>query len=258
MISVLAIGNSFSEDATHFLHQIAEADNVSMKVVNLYIGGCSLEQHWYNIGTDAAEYLYELNGQSQERYVSVSQVLKEEKWDFIVTQQASHDSGWQDTYEPFLSNMVSYLCEQCPQARLLLHETWAYETDSTHNRFVRYHNDQKEMYERLSRAYRAVSERLGLPLIPCGDIIQALREKEPFRYGEGGMSLCRDGFHMSYLYGRYVLGAVWYRALTGNSLKDNGYVPQTTFAAGENARPELLELIRQVVEETVSGALGVC
>ena len=50
MISVLAIGNSFSEDATHFLHQIAEADNVSMKVVNLYIGGCSLEQHWYNIG----------------------------------------------------------------------------------------------------------------------------------------------------------------------------------------------------------------
>lgn len=38
MIHILAIGNSFSEDATHFLHQIAEADNVSMKVVNLYIG----------------------------------------------------------------------------------------------------------------------------------------------------------------------------------------------------------------------------
>ena len=55
-----------------------------------------------------------------------------------------------------------------------------------------------------------------------------------------------------------MLGAVWYRALTGNSLKDNGYVPQTTFAAGENARPELLELIRQVVEEMVPGALGVC
>ena len=35
---IAQIGNSFSEDATHFLHQIAEADNVSMKVVNLYIG----------------------------------------------------------------------------------------------------------------------------------------------------------------------------------------------------------------------------
>lgn len=255
MICVLAIGNSFSQDATHFLHQIAASDDVEMKVVNLYIGGCSLEQHWYNIGTDAAEYLYELNGQSQERHVSVSEVLGEETWDFIVTQQASHDSGWQDTYEPFLSSLVGYLREQCPGARLLLQETWAYETDSTHNKFVRYHNDQKEMYERLSRAYRAAAERVGLPLIPCGDIIQTLRQKEPFRYGEGGMSLCRDGFHMSYLYGRYVLGAAWYRAMTGRSLKGNGYVPQTAFAVGEEAKPELLELIRQVVEETMPGAL---
>lgn len=35
MIKVLAIGNSFSEDATHFLHQIGEAAGVGNKVVNL-------------------------------------------------------------------------------------------------------------------------------------------------------------------------------------------------------------------------------
>lgn len=253
MISVLAIGNSFSQDATHFLHQLAAWDHNEIKVVNLYIGGCSLERHWYNISTDAAEYLYELNGQSQERYVSVSQALQEEKWDFIVTQQASHDSGWLDTYEPFLSSMAQYLREQCPEARLLLQETWAYETDSTHNRFARYHNSQREMYERLSHAYRTAAERTGLPLIPCGDIIQTLRGKEPFRYGEGGMSLCRDGFHMSCLYGRYTLAAAWYRALTGRSLKENGYVPEAV--SGEEAQPELLGLIRQVVEEMVPGAL---
>ena len=52
MICVLAIGNSFSQDATHYLHQIAASDNVEMKVVNLYIGGCSLEQHWRQPGTE--------------------------------------------------------------------------------------------------------------------------------------------------------------------------------------------------------------
>ena len=255
MICVLAIGNSFSQDATHFLHQMAASDNVAMKVVNLYIGGCSLEQHWHNICTDAAEYLYELNGQSQERYVSVDEALREEKWDFIVTQQASHDSGWPDTYEPFLSSMAGYLRERCPGARVLLQETWAYETDSTHSKFVRYRNDQREMYERLSRAYKEADGRVGLPLIPCGDMIQTLRAREPFQYEAGGMSLCRDGFHMSYLYGRYALAAAWYRAMTGNSLRDNGYVPEAENAAGEAAKPEVLELIRLVAQEAVPGAL---
>ena len=32
------------------------------------------------------------------------------------------------------------------------------------------------------------------------------------------MSLCRDGFHMSLVYGRYLLGAVWYETLTGQSV----------------------------------------
>ena len=52
MVRILAIGNSFSQDATHYLHQIAASDNVEMKVVNLYIGGCSLEQHWRQPGTE--------------------------------------------------------------------------------------------------------------------------------------------------------------------------------------------------------------
>ena len=55
MIKILAIGNSFSQDATHYLHQIAAADQVDMKVVNLYIGGCSLERHWNNIQNKASE-----------------------------------------------------------------------------------------------------------------------------------------------------------------------------------------------------------
>ena len=62
--NILAIGNSFSTDSTHYIHQIAEAGGVEVKVVNLYIGGCPLERHWQNIQADAAAYRYELNGLS--------------------------------------------------------------------------------------------------------------------------------------------------------------------------------------------------
>ena len=44
-MKVLAIGNSFSEDATRYLHDIAKADGVALEVANLYIGGCPLDRH---------------------------------------------------------------------------------------------------------------------------------------------------------------------------------------------------------------------
>ncbi len=247
MICILAIGNSFSQDATHYLHQIAEADGVETKVVNLYIGGCSLERHWQNIVTGAADYLYELNGHSQERYVSVQEALAEEAWDVIITQQGSHDSGWPDSYDPFLDNMASYIREHCPTARLYMQKTWAYELDSTHGGFIRYHNSQKEMFDRLSAAYQMASERVGVPLIPCGDIIQALRGEKPFQYETGGLSLCRDGFHMSYIYGRYVLAAAWYGTITGRKLDGNSYIPQTSLTE-ESAKGDLLKLIKKTVD----------
>ena len=109
MKNILAIGNSFSEDATRYLHQMAEAAGIETKVVNLYIGGCPLERHWRNIETGEAAYQYQLNGKATERQVSIDEVLKEECWDYVITQQASHDSGWMDTYEPFLGLLLEYV-----------------------------------------------------------------------------------------------------------------------------------------------------
>lgn len=135
---ILAIGNSFSEDAAYYVHPMAEAAGAQVKIVNLYIGGCSLETHWRNIESGEAAYQYQLNGVNTERYVSVEEALGEEAWDYVVTQQASHDSGWLDTYTPFIGRMQAYIRQKAPSAELLLHETWAYETDSSHGAFMRY------------------------------------------------------------------------------------------------------------------------
>ena len=248
MIKILAIGNSFSQDAVYYLHQIAASDHVELKVVNLYIGGCSLERHWHNIVNDAEEYLYEENGVSKGEYVSILQALKMEKWDYIVTQQASYDSGIEKTYYPFLEQIVSYVKKVVPEAEFLLQETWAYEIDSLHDCFVRYENNQQTMYEKLSYAYKKAAKDLNLRLIPCGDIVQKLRKTAPFIYEHGGMSLCRDGFHMNIIYGRYLLAAIWYKFLLGRQILTNSYIPHTELAPHAVCDLEVLEVIKRLVD----------
>lgn len=251
MIKVLAIGNSFSQDATHYLQQIATADNVDMKVVNLYIGGCSLERHWNNIQSEAKEYLLEVNGDSTEEYVSIQDALGMEEWDYVVTQQVSHDSGIIETYHPYLENVLGYVKDKVPTAEILLQETWAYDIDSLHGGFENYNMDQQEMYEKVSHAYRTVAKDNGVRLIPCGDVIQALRKKEPFLYGYGGMSICRDGFHVNVIYGRYLLAAVWYKTLTGNSVCGNTYIPRTKLAPNAICDENVLKVVKETVDEMV-------
>ena len=45
-MNILSIGNSFSQDAHRYLHEIAKADGVDLTSVNLYIGSCSLSSHF--------------------------------------------------------------------------------------------------------------------------------------------------------------------------------------------------------------------
>lgn len=250
---ILAIGNSFSEDATHFLHHIAKASGIDTKVVNLYIGGCSLETHWHNIEEDAKLYLYQRDGKATKQYVSIKDVLVEDEWDFVITQQASHDSGIQETYYPYINQFFQYIKEYAPKAERLLQETWAYELDSTHECFGRYNNNQQEMYKRLCDAYSRAASELKVRIIPCGDVLQEARTKESFQYGKGGMSLCRDGFHMHYIYGRYLLAATWYEVIFGRSILDNIYIPETVFAPDEEVDLNKLNLIKECVHKVCVG-----
>lgn len=244
---VLAVGNSFSQDATTFLHQTAAHQGIDLTVVNFYVGGCSLEAHWEHYEKNACAYEYQLNGSPTGRMVSLNETLRDGSWDAIVTQQASHDSGWPDTYEPYLSHLVEAFHQAMPDARLLLHETWAYEIDSQHEAFQRYHRNQFEMFERLRSCYDAMARKHHLELIPCGDIVQRVRALPPFHVQTGGRSLCRDGFHMSYGYGRYLLACAWARTLCGIDAAQNTYVPDSE----EEVSSELLDLIRATVDAAI-------
>ncbi len=250
MIKILAIGNSFSQDATAYLYDMAKAAGKEMKVVNLYIGGCSLKTHWSNIEADAPNYEYELNGQYNGRKSSVKEALQEEAWDYVTLQQVSGESGILETYDPYLDRISEYVKQFAPAAEQLLHQTWAYELDSEHSDFIKYDKDQKKMYEAILRTYRTLSERLSLRVIPSGTVIQELRAKPVFDYANGGISLCRDGYHMHMIYGRYAVAATWYEFILKESILKNNFIPCKE-GLGETDR-EVIDLVKEAVHAVVS------
>jgi hypothetical protein len=102
------------------------------------------------------------------------------------------------------------------------------------------------MYQAICNAAAEFTAKHTLPVIPAGDVVQALRQLPEFDYLNGGLSLCRDGFHMSETYGRYAVAATWFEMLTGESILENNFMPEDTDA-------ELLKKVKQVVHGFCTG-----
>ena len=245
-MKVLSIGNSFSQDAQRWLHQIAASDGVDLTCANLYIGGCTLERHDRNREENACAYAYEQNGGTGILRTTLERALTREEWDVVTFQQSSGLCGVPESYEPYLTMLIFQVAELVPKASLWMHETWAYERDFAARRFEEnYHNDQQEMYERLREAYGYWAEKHDLPLLPVGDAIQYVRTHVPaFDYANGGMSLNRDGYHLTKTYGRYLAGLVWYAKLTGADVTKNRFTPAES---GMETDEAVLQAIREAV-----------
>ena len=216
IMRVLSIGNSFSQDAHNMLHALAVDNGVVIETVNLYIGGCKLQTHWENIENNAADYELERNGGTAERKISIEEALGMEEWDVITLQQASAQSQMFSTYTPYLENIAKYVREKCPNAKIWFHQTWAYENDYFKDNFRENTTKQKGMYNNILSASQKASETIDAPLIRAGVAIQAVRENVPeFDYANGGLSLNRDGYHLSRDYGRFIAAYTWLYELTG-------------------------------------------
>jgi hypothetical protein len=129
-MKILTIGNSFSDDATRYMYQIARSERVHFEVANVSIGGCSLERHYRNMLDDKKDYRLVFNGVYTGFYTTLREALLSREWDVVTIQQVSHLSFNQDTYYPYITALVEYIRECQPKAKLLLQETWAYEEGS--------------------------------------------------------------------------------------------------------------------------------
>ena len=231
-LRILAIGNSFSEDAVeNNLWNLLDAAGIPAVVANMYIGGCTLERHYNNSVADAPEYRYRKvrNGKTVEKYgVKLSEALSDEAWTHVSFQQASGLSGLVSTYEPYLTQLLGYVKGFVPVGTVFaFHQTWAYARTSDHPEFPVYGKKQEKMYQRIMNAVSstlAAHPEITL-LIPSGTAIQNGRTSTL------GDTFNRDGFHLNYTFGRYTAACAWFAALTGLRASDNPWAPESVDAA---------------------------
>lgn len=226
-VKILAIGNSFSEDAVEqYLHELADADGISTIIGNMYIAGCSLERHVKNARENAPAYAYRkisVDGTKEERKdVSLEAALADEDWDYVSLQQASPFSGMYETYEASLPELVEYVKERLPQkTKLMLHQTWAYASDATHTGFKNYNRDQLTMYRSIVDAVNKASKLSKIKIIiPTGTAIQNARTSSV------GDHMNRDGYHLDLMIGRYTAACTWFEQIFKRNIVGNPYYPQ--------------------------------
>ena len=226
VLRILAIGNSFSEDAVeNNLHELGMEQGTCIIVGNMYIGGCSLQRHWTNAENDIPAYRYrkvKADGSKQQLdNTRLSTALRDERWDYVSLQQASGLSGRYETFEPYLKNLMAFVKRFAPHAKIIWHETWAYQHNSTHGAFQDYDCNQTTMFNRIVEAAQQAMKDNSIKIVaPSGTAIQNARTTFI------GDNMNRDGYHLNKSYGRYTAACVWFETLTGKSVIGNTYKPQ--------------------------------
>ena len=229
-VRVVAVGNSFTEDATeHYLYELLSEAGIDAVVGNCYIGGCTLQRHWENESSSDSTLKYsnrytKITSEGKERTynLSIKDILEDEPWDYVVFQQGKGLYGIESSHRPYLDSLLNYTASILGDYTSAYQMNWAFPQNSSDTvRFAIYDCDQKKMYEQCRDCALSLQKDPGVDLIiPTGTAIQLGRET---RLGD---TFNRDWGHLSYLSGRYTASCTWFEAITGIDVTKLSYRPE--------------------------------
>jgi hypothetical protein len=169
-LRLFLIGNSFSQNASRYLPQLAAEGKHPLKIGRAELGGCSLQRHW-EIAEAAENNPDDPKGKAYGGK-SLRQLLSAGEWDVVTIQQNSMNSGDVETYSPYAKKLFDLIRSIQPKARILMHQTWAYRSDAKQFTQVsdkQFAQNAKEMWEKSRAAYHTIAGQLGVELMPVGD-----------------------------------------------------------------------------------------
>ena len=259
-VRLLTVGNSFSQNATHYLGDIAKAAGDTLIYRGDNIGGSSFDIHLKKLAVWQKDPTSKLGTYTEGK--GLQDDLTQKQWDFITIQQASIKSHDVNTYRPHAQQLADFIRKHAPTATLIMHQTWEYRVDDP--RFSvkapkpGEPKTQDEMYAGLKSAYDAIAKELNVKLIPVGDAFHLANRDPQWGYkvptvkfdsktakqGElpdqthslnvgwkwkpqpdGKLKLAMDGHHAN-LAGEYLGACVWYEVLFGKSVEGNSFLPK--------------------------------
>lgn len=270
-LRVLLIGNSFSQNASRFLPQIAKEGGVDLVFGHAEMGGCSLKRHWDSVLVNNADTT---KGKAYGGK-SLRQLLSTQKWDVVTMQQYSLLSGDENTYQPYAQYLLDLVKQYQPNVKVLIHQTWAYRADAKSFGKINGEErakDQQEMWQKSRAAYHKLAAALGgLTLIPSGDAFYRVSTDQQWSFKKDlsytpenatypELPNQQNSIHAGYFWnakkklefdpnhaneaGCYLAGLVWYKILLGKDPSKITFKP-------EKVPNEFASFLRKTASETV-------
>ena len=256
-LRVLLIGNSYSEDTTQYLSEIAEEFNFD--AAEFYVlskGSSDLSQHASNIVSNSAAYYFKYSKDGKElSSLGSGKTLKYGiqymDWDYIVLQQVSGKSGKPDTYNSDLTNLISEIKKIAtnPNVKFVWNMTWAYASNNS-NISSNGYGSQLGMYNAICSAVqqKVVTNADFVTVSAVGTAIQNARTSSL------GDTLNRDSTHLTRSTGRYIASLTLFCTITGYSVDDVSYAP----TSGEFAMSETeISIAKESVRNAISNKFEV-
>ena len=208
-LRILAIGNSWSTNATEYLKNILANLGIEATVYNVVKGGASLKGYYNNTINNTREYFWTINGVRDDndgnRY-SISEILDKGEFDIITIQQVSGDGGAYNTFQPYINKFISFIEEKEPYDPIIyFHSTWAFPNQCDHPYLEsKYEGSSDVMYSSIFSTWRNIIKDENMDkIIPSTYAVQEIRKIE----GIGDIDK-PDGRHLSPI-GCFTVGCVW-------------------------------------------------
>ena len=215
---VLFVGNSFTYfwNMPQMVEAMAKDQGANLETSQSTVGGSNLEQHW-----------------KEEKGTETQKMLKNENWDLVVLQDHSMSTiDAPERFTTYATKLINLIREKGGEP--LLSMTWAYDSNPL-------------MQETIGSSYIKLGQETGVKVVPVGSIFMKAQEARP------DLKMYFDDKHPS-SDGSYLIALIYYKYLTGNSVKDIPNRLVTKDSKGDQlylnfVLPETGTFLRQLVED---------
>lgn len=255
-IKILAVGNSWTKNATMYLPDILTSLGIKVEVSTSYASSATLASYWSNIQLGSAIYQFrkwtESTGWVTQESVSYKDIFASDEWDIITHQQQSGNGGNYPSFQPYLHDIITWeknLAKIMPL--FFMHATWAYPNGYENEQFeTLYGSDTSVMYNAVLEAYsQAMVDENIVNVMPSTPIIQQVREQ-----GIPNVDTSDGGSHLA-VTGQFAASCVWAEMLLryyfDKSLVTDIDITKSTFAPDSVSESDAV-IIRQLAKDIVA------
>ena len=210
-LRILMIGNSFTDDAAQYIGDIVKNSGIDEKTCCLYTitqGGAQLQTWDNNYKSQTTVTMYRRAGKYAMQYTrGTLEELLHQNWDVVSLQQVSNHSNDLSTFSPYLEELVSYIKRDCTNEHVAFcwHMAWSYW--SGHKGNV---PKEESGWKSIVSTVDKMTNKYGIDIIiPSGTAIQNARNTNL----NTDKSLTRDGYHIDYGIGRYIVACTLFESL---------------------------------------------